>query len=417
MRKVFRIFLLLVLVTSSLVVAAPAGAAKAPTLPVPGACVEGTLPHGALSLICVPAAGWNGDLLVYGHGYTAFNEPLDFQNLELPDGTYLPDLIQSLGYAFATTSYRRNGLAILEGVEDVRELIAAFPGVAGRPARHTYMAGPSEGGIITTLLIERSPELFTGGLSLCGPVGDFRRQIDYWGDFRVLFDYFFPGALPPSPIAIPDEVIANWDSVYEPAIDALVTASPDAARQLISTGNAAVDPADPDTVNQTALHLLWYNVFATNDGKQQLGGNPFDNTSRVYSGSDDDATLNQSVQRFAAEPTALANILPYNTSGRVRIPMVMMHTTGDEVVPFWHQVLYRQKLRSGGSLAYVIQIPINRYGHCNFTSTEILAAFAVLVLRSTGLPLDNVPPQYDLKPVLQQFQAAETQFAGQDADQ
>jgi hypothetical protein len=32
-----------------------------------------------------------------------------------------------LGYAFATTTYRQNGLAILEGVDDIRELVAAFP--------------------------------------------------------------------------------------------------------------------------------------------------------------------------------------------------------------------------------------------------------------------------------------------------
>ena len=33
-------------------------------------------------------------------------------------------------------------------------------------------------------------------LALCGPVGDFAGQIDYLGDFRVLFDYFFPGVIP-----------------------------------------------------------------------------------------------------------------------------------------------------------------------------------------------------------------------------
>ena len=86
-----------------------------PLLPVPGPCVDDVLPAGALSRICVPAQGWNGSLIVYAHGYVAFNEPLGFYNLELPDGTYLPDLVQSLGFAFATTSYRRNGLAILEG--------------------------------------------------------------------------------------------------------------------------------------------------------------------------------------------------------------------------------------------------------------------------------------------------------------
>ncbi len=410
MSKVVRILMLVVFAFSSMVFAAPARAAAPKLVPVPGPCVEGMLPGGARSLICVPAAGWNGDLVVYGHGYVAFNQPLDFYNLTLDDGTYLPTLIQTLGYAFATTSYRQNGLAILEGVEDVKELVAAFPAVAGRSPTRTYMTGPSEGGIITALLVERAPELFSGGLSLCGPVGDFRKQIDYWGDFRVLFDYFFPGALPPSAIDIPDEVIANWESTYRPAIDALITANPNAAGQLIRTSGAAIDPADPSSVNKTALGLLWYSVFATNDGKSKLGGNPFDNTRRIYRGSEDDVALNLGVARYSADPAALAAMAAYNTSGRVRIPLVMMHTTGDEIIPFWHQLLYRKKLLANGSLG-VVQIPIPRYGHCNFTTEEVLVAFALLVLQTTGRDLQYVPEQYNLAPVRAAIEQARAEFA------
>src|SRR3954447_3127839 len=122
MRGLFRILLLL------LVIAGGIGArpVRAATLPVPGSCTEGTLPHGALSLFCIPTSGWNGNLVIWAHGYTAFDEPIDFQNLFVDD-IYLPDLVQRLGFAFATTSYRQNGLAILEGVDDVRNLLAAFP--------------------------------------------------------------------------------------------------------------------------------------------------------------------------------------------------------------------------------------------------------------------------------------------------
>jgi hypothetical protein len=160
-----------------------AASAHAQTTPTTGPCGEqgtldsrvaqGTLPHGALYLICVPATGWNGDVVVYAHGYTPVTEPLDFHNL-LPDGTYLPDIVLGQGYAFATTSYRQNGLAILEGSDDIRELVALFPQVTGQTATHTYLTGASEGGLITTLLIEQSPTLFSAGLATCGPIGSFR---------------------------------------------------------------------------------------------------------------------------------------------------------------------------------------------------------------------------------------------------
>ena len=103
------------------------------------------LPSGALSRICVPDDGWNGHLVVLAHSYVAFNEPIGFYHLALPDGTDIPTLIQTLGFAFATTSYRQNGLAILEGVDDLRELIQAFEAAHGAPDR-TYAPGVSEGG-------------------------------------------------------------------------------------------------------------------------------------------------------------------------------------------------------------------------------------------------------------------------------
>ncbi len=92
----------------------------------------------ARTLYCVPTSGWNGDLVVYGHGYVALNAPLDFYNLTMPDGGYLPAVVQQLGYAFATTSYRRNGLAFLEGVQDIANLTASFPAVTTDAAAYVH---------------------------------------------------------------------------------------------------------------------------------------------------------------------------------------------------------------------------------------------------------------------------------------
>ena len=43
----------------------------------------------------------------------------------------------------------------------------------------------------------------------------------------------------------------------------------------------------------------WYNVFATNDGIEKLGGQPFDNGWRWYTGSSDDLRLNIGVKPAA----------------------------------------------------------------------------------------------------------------------
>ncbi len=359
--------------------ATPAQSAAA----VPGLCVEGVLPSGALSLICIPSEGWNGDLVVYAHGYVAYNEPIDFYHLTLPDGTYVPDIVQTLGFAFANTSCRTNGLAVLQCADDIRELVAAFATVSGTPPPHTYIAGVSEGGLITALLVEQSPGLFSGGLAACGPIGSFRKHVKYIGDFRVLFDYFFPSVLPPSPISVPQDAIDHWEDTYEPAVQSAIAAGHGASLQLINTSKAAVDPNDPTTVTTTTVNVLWYNIFGTHDATEKLGGNPYDNTSRLYMGSTNDLKLNVSVQRFAADPEALASLVAYETTGKLTIPLVTLHTTGDEQVPFWHEALYLAKVQSSKTGSLLTQIPVARYGHCNFTTQEIVGAFLRLVAQVT----------------------------------
>jgi pimeloyl-ACP methyl ester carboxylesterase len=341
---------------------------------IPGPCVPGQLPSNALSLICVPTSGWKGELVVFAHGYVPVGLPLGFYNLTLPDGTTdLPTLIQSLGYAFATTSYRQNGLAILEGVDDIRELVASFPSPGP-----THVAGVSEGGLVATLLAERWPELFRSAVAACAPIGRFSAQIDSIGDFRVLFDYFFPGVIPGSPVEIPAAVIAGWQSTYLPRVVVAIETNRPRALELMRVSRAAYDPANLDTIKITAVNLLTYNVLGANDAAAKLGGNPFGNRLRWYFGSRNDLELNLSVQCFTASFAARAALRDYETSGNLRIPLVTVHTTADEVVPFWHELLYLPKLDLSERGSFV-PIPVVRYGHCNFTRSELLGAFALAV--------------------------------------
>ena len=353
-------------------------------------CQDGLQASGAVYRICIPEAeAWNGDLLIYAHGYVAFNEPVAIpeNQLVLPDGTSIPEIMNRLGFAFATTSYSTNGLAIREGIEDVADLAEIFRSKHGAP-RHVYLGGASEGGLVTALAIERFPDTFDGGLATCGPVGGLRRQVNYLGDFRVLFDYFFPGMIPGSIVDIPQEVVDNWDSVYEPAITAALAADELALDQLLRVTLVPTDRRDPASATDTALKVLWYNAFGASDAAAKLGGQPFDNRHRIYVGSARDVQLNHQVQRYEADPAVLAEINAHHqTSGRLASPLVTMHTTGDPVVPYWHEVLYRAQARANNSARLHSNIPILRYGHCNFKISEMLAGFALLVLKVTGREL------------------------------
>jgi len=374
-----------------LVAALPAAAPAAAQIPwPPSGCQQGVLGTGAVWLICMPerlGRVWNGDLVVYAHGYVSPipDRPpeLPAEHYFLPDGASIPDMINSFGYAFATTSYRTNGLAIKFGVSDLVQLVNTFSSRHPSPSPHTYVVGASEGAVVTVKAIEEHPDIFSGGVAVCGPVGDFQKQVNYLGDFRVVFDRFFPGILTGSAIEIPDSLIANWGLLQGVILNAMSN-DPTAAAQLLNVMQAAVDGADPTSPGKTVLGALWYNIFATNDATAKLHGNPFDNWTRAYAGSGDDAALNAAVARYKATraaPSQIGNHL--QTSGNLSRPLALVHNTLDPVVPFWHETLYAQKV---GPSPYYMLLPVVRYGHCNFTSSEIMAAFQWAVVSAGGTP-------------------------------
>jgi pimeloyl-ACP methyl ester carboxylesterase len=351
---------------------------------VPAACTNGTQDSGALYQICMPAA-WNGDLLVYAHGYVSPIDPLAIP----AESGQIADAANLLGYAFATTSYSTNGLAVLEGKADILDLVEVFSDTQSI-ADEVFLLGFSEGGLITTLAVEQHPDVFTGGLAGCGPLGDFQRQINYFGDFRLVFDYFFPGLIPGSPIDIPPDLLPDWPNHYQTVIEPVVTdpANAHLLDQLFQVTGAPYDPADLDTRYASLYDALRYNVMTTNDGIAKLGGQPFDNHDRVYAGSADDNALNAAIPRYTADPAAIAAIeAGYQTTGQLTIPLVTIHTTLDPIVPAWHTPLYRVKVIESDNLAQHDHIEIGRYGHCNFEQLELLNVLALLLDR-----VNNPPP-------------------------
>lgn len=344
-------------------------------------CRDGLQRSGAIYRICLPEP-WNGDLVAFAHGYESPLDPLEPADAEI-EGTSVSEIVNQLGFGFASSSYRKNGLAVQEGIEDLVDAVSVFTETFGRPHR-VYVVGVSEGGIVTALAVERMPETFAGGLAACGPIGDFRAQINYFGDFRVIFDYFFPGVIPGSPVSIPAEVQENWERVYVPAVKSAIAADPSAARQLLNVTRAPVDPLDPATVEATAVELLRYNVFGTNDAREVLGGQPYGNIRRFYFGSRNDLKLNLGVRRFRADGAAVQEIESrYQTSGDLDSPVVTLHTTADRITPYWHEPLYRLKTLAQGSTVKHLNIPVLRYGHCSFEIPELLAGFAIVVLKAS----------------------------------
>ncbi len=341
---------------------------------------------GSIYRICMPVGiEYNGKLVIWAHGFQDAGTDIQIPEDQLSFGDFsIPEVITSLGYAFATNSYSKTGLAVQNGITDILDLVDIFSGLYGKPQK-VFLTGASEGGLITALLIESEDNQFDAGFAACGPVGDFPYQIKYFGDARATFQYFFPRLIPGDPFKPDQAFIDGWKNYYETKVQPAVFSSLNRSKldQWVRVANLPFDENDYiGSLQTTVADVLRYSVVNINDAAETLGGFPFENRWTWYSGSNNDLLLNLLVPRRAASPAAVQNMKSfYNTSGKLDRPLITLHTLKDQQVPYFHEFLYNLKTLSSGSLlTNHVNIPINRYGHCNFKPEEALLGFGLMLL-------------------------------------
>jgi pimeloyl-ACP methyl ester carboxylesterase len=267
-------------------------------------------------------------------------------------------------------------------MDDLLELTDIFTKQIGKPDK-TFLGGVSEGGLITALSAEKFPKTYNAAIATCGPIGSFTGQINYIGDARVLFDYFFPGVLPGNVVSVPTELWTDWETIYVPAIQAALASNPARRQSFLNTSQIPV-ATDPAVTNQNVIDALSYSAMATNDAIAKLRGQPYDNHTRFYFGSGNDFELNSKVPRYIADPAAVQAMKFYETSGKPQMPLVTLHTVADPVIPWSHELGYFFKVLTNGNLRNLVQIPVFRNGHCNFQAGDVVFAFIVMLAKEAG---------------------------------
>jgi pimeloyl-ACP methyl ester carboxylesterase len=348
--------------------------------------------HGGAGYRVEVPDNWNGDLVVWAHGFAGLG-------LELTVGNHpLRPYLLSQGYAWAASSYRRNNYDVKAGVADTHALTSLFNGLVGRPER-TYLTGASMGGHITAAAIEQYPNAYDGAMPICGVLGDYE-LFDYFLDFNVAAQQLGTGssAFPVDP--------ATYTSTTVPAI-----------KQALSGGAwpAPITPAAQQLKTLTMLRsggvrplfdnawLFWNSVpgaftgipgnflFDLGLGDGTLVGHPgvaADNTDAVYQLdvdpvlSAEEVAFNEAIARVASDPqgrrpAGMANI-PV-VQGTPTIPVLTLHDLGDLFVPFKMEIDYAQRVAANGASHLVVQRAIRGIGHCDFTGAELVTAFEDLV--------------------------------------
>ncbi len=331
-------------------------------------------------------ADWNGDLVVWSHGYRG--EGLE---LTVDNGPIRRYLIEN-GYAWASSSYSKNSYDVSVGVQDTHAVTMLFNSKVGKPERR-YLIGASMGGHITGVTIEQYRNLFDGALPVCGVMGDYE-----------LFDFFLDANVTAQALAGVDSgfpVGDNYISEDIPAIRSALEDFPGTFPFTLNTNGAAWKSLiEIETGGDRPVYdqgFLFWNGFAgdfllelgTGDGTlARSPGMALDNADKVYQVDDDPAlspleiALNDSVTRVAQDPqgrhpNGLAQVPVI--SGDISIPVLSMHTLGDLFVPFMMQQRYAERVADQGASDLLVQRAIRDVGHCAFSPDEWTTAFADLV--------------------------------------
>ena len=338
--------------------------------------VEGSIGPGSIYGIDLPAS-WNGDLVVYAHGYVP-----PFLPVMLPtEGAGLRQRLLGEGYALAYSSYSENGFDVRDAAQRTAQLSSIFASRFQKPD-HTFLIGVSLGAIPALELVEEHPRDYDGALLASGVVGGTRLEIDYISTVRVLFDYFYPGVLPGTAIEVPN---ADFNGTIVPAVVGAIQANPQGAGAMVSIAQDTCLPfASPTEIVTSILTALGFEFIEGGDFLSHTHDHVyFDNSGTVYTGAlpqpllDD---LNARVARFSATPDA-ANFLnrDYQPTGRLSIPVLTMHTSRDPLVPACHETAYHDLVAAAGRGDFLSQRLIDRYGHFTFTDDELQRGFDDLV--------------------------------------
>jgi hypothetical protein len=366
---------------------------------------------GASYQVEVPAA-WNGELVIYAHGYNGEGDLV----CAGPPPAGLRQHYIDRGYAWAASSYSTNGYDVAQGVKDSHRLLALFATRVGKPAR-VYMTGISMGGHITGVAIEQYRRAFDGAMPACGVMAD-SEQFDYLLDANVTAAALAGAPRPAFPVD-PAQYATYVNTQVAPKLGTytpprLVPSSPagiawaDAVEQRSGGTRPGFDGAfafwnafsGPRIPNVPFLFGAYPGLTGGTIGIAT--GNVTDNSDTVYQLDGDPALteteqqLNASVLRLSAapqgrHPNGLAGIPPI--SGDISIPVVTLHDIADLFVPFSMEQIYAQRVAEHGASALLTQRAIRAVGHCDFTTAEYVRAFDDMVTQvKTGVkpPGDDV---------------------------
>jgi len=321
---------------------------------------------------------WNGELVLYAHGFVGFGTEVAVQTPPAALRNYLV----TNGFAWAASSYSENGYDPGIGADDTLTLKNLFEQKYG-PAKKTYLVGASMGGNVVALALENQADEYDGALSICGALTGIE-EIDYLVSWVAVAEFtsglHFPIGEPGGNAATVflTDVPRQLGSASSPtpkgrqfaSVVKNLTGGPRpffqegfAEQYSVNFGLALLDPERKSLVNRAAT-----NANAKYHIDSGLGLT--------------DDQVNSGVRRFASDPAARnaeAHPDAVPTTGKINDPLLTLHGTGDLFVPISIERDYAARVQAAGKSDLLVQRAIRSSGHCKFSDVELTTAFADLV--------------------------------------
>ena len=336
--------------------------------------VSGRTGGGAYYRIVMPDA-WNGDLVIWNHGYSL--EPIAPD----PDLGPLVDLQIAEGYAVAATSYRQIGWSVFKAKNDLQILYAKFVSRFGHPSR-VLVYGGSLGGIVTAQAIEEaSIGNVVGAFPFCGAMAGSRNW-DASLDLRLLYDAIcadVPGAyIPGGAEGLPEDTDLTWLDTYT-AIDTCLGLffppgrTPDQQARLDQF--LAIGQVPESFILVDVGFFATFGWSDTVHSRTKLNGKLGTGNSGVDYG---DPLINATIERVDPNPGAAnrfeKHYTPTGLVGDVKI--VSMHTSGDGLVLVENQHEYAEVVPPSNLTTAIVAEA--EPSHCGFSGAELVAGWEAL---------------------------------------
>lgn len=344
---------------------------------------------------------WNGDLVLYEHPYRGLG------HVVWVTSPALRSWFVSHGYAWAASSFARNGYNVGQAVIDTQHLLGVFSSRTRQRARAVYLVGKSMGGQAAAVEAEDFKGRFAGVMAYCAPLAG-TQLYDYYLGVNVT-----AAALAGTPISFPAHPSLGSVLQYEADVSGLT---------LPKLGSGFLTPAGPSLTGagkrwETAVEYLsggprrgfaaafshWNSVsYGPLSGMPTLfdlypglvggtigvaSGNVTSNVGVVYRDevaptlTAADKALNAKVLRVRATvstpPGSLSAIPP--VVGDPGIPVMALYGTGDLFVPLSMGQDYAAAMAAHGESKLFVARAIREVGHCDYSTAELSQAFSALV--------------------------------------